>query len=78
MGRKGGKPDLQVIADQDDWEELLQERVGSSPCISSCTQGRLTLVEVYTEWAGPCQPMAAVLARIKVLLETKLACRNMG
>ena len=29
-------------------------------------QGRLTLVEVYTEWAGPCAAMATTLSKVKV------------
>ena len=29
-------------------------------------QGRLTLLEVYTDWAGPCTAMATILAKVKV------------
>ena len=42
-----------------------------------CTpQGGLTLVEVYTAWAGPCTAMATILSKIKVGWKQKQSTKD--
>ena len=80
MGRNGGKTEAKVVANQGDWEILLEEQVEVLGFFSQDfhqhsviehfssfkPQGRLTLLEVYTDWAGPCTAMATILAKVKV------------
>lgn len=53
MARKAAAAVLQVdVTTEEEWEELL-------------TQPGLLLVDVYSDWSGPCSAMASTLRKIK-------------
>ena len=73
MGKKSGVA-VSTLTTQEEWETLLEEEVCAHMNFMYSQvylQGMLTLVEVYTKWAGTCGPMSPILTKMKVDLQVK-------
>ena len=76
MARKGKEADVQIfVKTEEEWEKILEPQVTLSdshllhchaPFAPPTVQGVLTVVDVYSEWAGPCNAMANYLKKIKL------------